>query len=70
MISNISLENNKKWVGWSGDVLFSEKTDDGIKGRNFAYKPVYVEDAVKIGSTHTVKIMQATTNSLRGDIVS
>ena len=25
MISNISLENNKKWVGWSGDVLFSER---------------------------------------------
>ena len=70
MISKISLENNKKWIGWSGDVLFSEKTDESIKGRNFAYKPVYVEDAVKIGSTHTVKIRQATTNSLRGDIVS
>ncbi|MCY4490666.1 MAG: tRNA (N(6)-L-threonylcarbamoyladenosine(37)-C(2))-methylthiotransferase [Thaumarchaeota archaeon] len=70
MISKISLENNKKWIGWSGDVLFSEKTDESIKGRNFAYKPIYVEDAVKIGSIHTVKIRQATTNSLRGIIVS
>jgi len=36
LINKISLENNKKWVGWRGDVLFGEKLDGKIKGRNYA----------------------------------
>ena len=35
-ISKISLENNQKWIGWKGKVLFDEETNEGIKGRNFA----------------------------------
>ena len=46
-INKITTENNKKWIGWTGKVLFDEKTDDGIKGRNFAYKPVFVRDTVE-----------------------
>ena len=69
-INKITTENNKKWIGWSGKVLFDEKTDDGIKGRNFAYKPVFVRDAVEIGESHIVKITDSTVNSLLGQIVS
>ena len=69
-ISKITAENNKKWIGWTGKVLFDEKTDDGIKGRNFAYKPVFVRDRVEIGETHTVKITDSTVSTLLGQIVS
>ena len=69
-ISNITKENNKKWIGWTGRVLFDEKTEDGIKGRNFAYKPVFVRDEVEIGEFHTVTITDATVNSLLGKIAS
>ena len=69
-ISKISIENNKKWIGWTGKVLFDEKIDDGIKGRNFAYKPVFVRDEVDIGQSHTVEITDVTINSLLGKIAS
>jgi len=69
-INKISLENNKKWIGWIGKVLFDEKIDEGIKGRNFAYKPVFVQNEVDIGQSHTVEITDVTVNSLLGKIAS
>lgn len=69
-INKISLDNNKKWIGWTGKVLFDEKIDDGIKGRNFAYKPVFVRNAVDIGQSHIVEITDVTVNSLLGKIAS
>ena len=70
LISKISLENNKRWIGWEGKVLFNEMTDNGVKGRNFAYKPVFVREHVEVGRAHTVRIEQATVNSLLGKITS
>jgi MiaB-like tRNA modifying enzyme len=70
LIKKISFENNKKWIGWKGDVLFDEKSDKGIKGRNFAYKPILVHDHVKIGNTYKIKIVDVTNNYLLGTIVS
>ena len=69
-INKIAIENNKKWIGWRGNVVFDEKTEDGIKGRNFAYKPVFVRDQVDIGELHTIEITNVTINSLVGKIVS
>jgi len=69
-INKTSIENNKKWIGWTGKVLFDEKTDEGIKGRNFAYKPVFVRNEVDIGQYHTVEITDVTINSLLGKIAS
>jgi MiaB-like tRNA modifying enzyme len=69
-ISKISMENNKKWIGWTGKVLFDEKIDEGVKGRNFAYKPVFVQNAVDIGQSHIVEITDVTVNSLLGKIAS
>ena len=48
-INKISLESNKKWIGWKGKVLFDENTEEGIKGRNYAYKPISVQEKVDIG---------------------
>lgn len=43
-IRRISEENNKRWIGWTGRVLFDEATNGTVKGRNFAYKSVYVAE--------------------------
>jgi len=69
-INKISIENNKKWIGWKGKVLFDEKTEDGIKGRNYAYKPIFVKDDVDIGQSHIVKITEVAVNTLLGKIAS
>ncbi len=69
-ISKLSMEGNQKWIGWKGKVLFDEKTDEGIKGRNFAYKPIAVEDEVEIGQSHIVEITDATVKRLVGKIAS
>lgn len=70
LINKITLENNQKWIGWKGNVLFNEKTEEGIKGRNSAYKPVFVRDNVEIGQRHAIEITDASTSSLIGKIVS
>ena len=69
-INKTSIENNKKWIGWTGKVLFDEKTNEGIKGRNFAYKPVFVRNEVDIGQYHIVEITDVTVNCLLGKIAS
>ena len=69
-INKISLENNKKWIGWVGKVLFDESINNEIKGRNFAYKPISVKNNVEIGQYHTVEVIDATTNGLIGKIAS
>ena len=68
--NKISADKNKNWIGWKGDVLFDEMTDDGIKGRNFAYKPIFVKDHIKIGDSHKVRIIKSTNHSLIGEIAS
>jgi len=70
LINGISLENNKKWIGWKGNVLFDENLDGQIKGRNFAYKPIFVNDGIEIGQSYMVKITSVTNHSLIGEIVS
>ena len=70
LIERISLKNNQDWIGWNGDVLFDERTDRAIKGRNFAYKPIFVKESVEIGEKHSVEIVGVTTHSLLGKIAS
>lgn len=70
IINQIALENNQKWLGWKGEALFNEKTEEGIKARNFAYKSIFVDEPVEIGQTHTVKIIDVTKHSLVGKIAS
>ncbi|HJJ21546.1 MAG: tRNA (N(6)-L-threonylcarbamoyladenosine(37)-C(2))-methylthiotransferase [Crenarchaeota archaeon] len=69
-INKISLESNKKWIGWKGKVLFDENTEEGIKGRNYAYKPIAVHEDVNIGDSHIVEIIDATRKRLIGKIAS
>ena len=69
-INKISLESNKKWIGWKGKVLFDENSEEGIKGRNYAYKPISVDEKVNIGESHIVEITNATRKRLIGKIAS
>jgi len=68
--NKISLKSNEKWIGWKGKVLFDENTEEGIKGRNYAYKPISVNDKVSIGQSHVVEITNATRKRLIGKIAS
>lgn len=70
IINQIAFENNQKWIGWKGEVLFDEKTEEGIKGRNFAYKSIRVDDWVNIGETKNVEVVDATLHSLVGKVVN
>ena len=69
-INKISLDSNKKWIGWKGKVLFDENTEEGIKGRNYAYKPISIEEEVKVGDSHMIEITDATRKRLIGKIAS
>jgi tRNA A37 methylthiotransferase MiaB len=68
--NKISLKNNKEWIGWKGQVLFTEQSDGKIRGRNFAYKPVFVDKPVKLGDSKLVQITEATSHGLYGLIAS
>ena len=64
---NIALENNKKWIGWQGEILLDEfgKNDSTI-GRNFAYKPVIIQGRHELGKKVRVKITEAKPHFLVG----
>jgi len=70
LISEISRKNNQKWVGWKGQVLFDEEFENQVRGRNFAYKPIFVNEEPKIGQISSVEITEATNHSLIGRIIN
>ena len=68
LATRISLESNKAWIGWRGQVLFAERTAQGVRGRNSSYRPVHVDDPVKIGQKKTVLVTGATAHGLSGEL--
>ena len=70
LITKISNENNRKWIGWEGHVIFDEEYNDQVRGRNFAYKPIFIKEKPEIGQILNVKITDATNHSLIGKITS
>lgn len=70
MAGAISHERNLEWIGWEGKVVFDEVSDGAVKGRNYAYKPVMVNEKVKIGQRLHVRITEATKHGLHGEILS
>ena len=69
LICKISKENNEKWIGWKGEAVFDEEFESQKRGRNFAYKPIFVSEEPKIGDIRTVEITDATVHSLIGKII-
>lgn len=69
LVKKIQLEINKKWIDWNGKILIDEKgTNNSFIGRNFAYKPVVLKEKVDLGKFFDVKIVDATSNFLFGNI--
>ena len=72
LAKRISLEQNKRWVGWVGEVLVDEKgkVEDSWVGRNFAYKPVALKSPKNLlGKMVRVEVVEASITYLRGRIV-
>jgi threonylcarbamoyladenosine tRNA methylthiotransferase CDKAL1 len=72
LVREISLEKNKKWIGWKGKILISKrgKKENQWFGRNFAYKPVLIEEKNKIlGKFLDVKIIEAERSYLLAECV-
>ena len=62
LAKKLSLENNRCWLGWTGEVLIDEigKVAGSWVGRNFAYKPVAVKSASKlVGKFMSTEITKA-----------
>lgn len=72
LAKRISLERNKRWVGWVGEALIDEKgkVEGSWVGRNFAYKPIAIKSADNLlGKTLRVRIVEASTTYLKGILV-
>lgn len=62
----ISLEQNKKWLGWKGEIIIDEKVKDGMGGRNNSYKPIVIRKELPQGTKINVEITEAHTTYLIG----
>ncbi|HIE18908.1 TPA: tRNA (N(6)-L-threonylcarbamoyladenosine(37)-C(2))-methylthiotransferase, partial [Candidatus Bathyarchaeota archaeon] len=72
IVRSISLEGNKRWLGWEGEILVDEKgKDSSWIGRNMAYKPIVVKSKENlIGRFLKVKVTKAFSTYLEADIVN
>ena len=69
LVKQVSLERNRRWVGWSGEVLVDEKgkVPGSWIGRNFVYKPVTLKSSENLlGKTLHVKVVDAFSTYLAG----
>ncbi len=68
VVKAVCLERNKSWLGWRGEALVDEEVKDAKIARNFAYKPILVNDDVKLGSYLRVEVNGASAACLRGSV--
>jgi MiaB-like tRNA modifying enzyme len=65
-----SVNNEKKWTGWEGEILIDEKGKDGtFVGRNYAYRQVVVKGNVLLGDKVKVRVEKTTVHYLIADIL-
>ena len=72
IIKEISLERNKKWLDLTGNCFVNKngKIDGTMIGRNFAYRPIVLKNSdVVLGNHYNVKIVEAQSNYLVGEIL-
>jgi tRNA A37 methylthiotransferase MiaB len=60
VVSNLALETNSHWIGWTGRVI---ATEGGVKGglvcRNWAYRRIVIHDSLPLGEDAEVRILSA-----------
>jgi len=61
LFREISLEKNRSWIGWRGNVYVTEEVRDRcFSARNYAYKPVVIDSEKDLlGKVLKVKIVNA-----------
>jgi len=70
VVKDVCYRRSLLWRGWEGYILVDEHADDGVQGRNYAYKPVYLHNpSIELGSKVKVRIEKVTTHSLIGNII-
>lgn len=70
IFKEISLNQNKKWIGWEGEVLINEQgKESSVMGRNPSYKPVVIKKSLNLGDFVKVKIIDANTSYLIGNLI-
>lgn len=72
LANKVSLENNLKWVSWSGEIIVDEiGKDNSWVGRNFAYKPIIIKNGVKqLNCYVNVTVKKAFSKYLEGEIMT
>jgi len=67
-----ALKRNKRWLGWTGEILIDEKGKPGSWiGRNFSYKPIVVKSNKNLfGEKIKIKITDTKSNYLIGELIS
>ena len=62
----LSLEVNRKWIGWEGPVTIIGKGNT-LVGRNYAFKPIVIpSNGHQVGDEINVKVLYAMPYDLRG----
>jgi threonylcarbamoyladenosine tRNA methylthiotransferase CDKAL1 len=72
LAKGVSLERNRRFVGWTGKVLVDEvgKVAGSWIGRNFTYKPAAIKSKEKLlGKTFLVEVNRAFSTHLVGEII-
>jgi MiaB-like tRNA modifying enzyme len=74
LAKKIASEKNRRWVGWTGEVLVDEvgKVHGSWIGRNFVYKPIVLKNlgfSDLLGKTLRVRVVKAFATYLEGEIV-
>ena len=79
LIRQVSYSRNMQWKGWEGEILVDEVNDKFIQGRNYAYKPVVLDDVLPeikiegnqlLGKKLTVKVKEVSNFCLKGSIMT
>ena len=67
---NLLAERNRSWLGWEGEAVIDEEgRDETMVGRNLAYKPIVVKASMEPGEIVTVKITEAKSSYLLGEML-
>lgn len=79
VIKRVTYSRNLYWKGWEGEIIIDEVNDRFIQGRNYAYKPVVLDEILPeikiernqlVGKSLTVKIKEVSNFCLKGSIMT
>ncbi len=71
LVDEILVESNKSWVGWSGQVIITDKgSKGGMLGRNESYKTVIIHEDLSPGTIVDVEITSSERTHLIGEVRS